>query len=315
MGKATALISATLVGASILLIISVDRHSVIPTSASVPITSDPETSTPVPPETSAPLRMQASSEPSTTPSADPAPQPSPQVAEQVRTAVRRTVPSATVGVEVYDRAAGTALTSLDADQPFPSMSVVKLFIALDVLHQNGWALPSASTQQQISQMLSASDDDIASALWSSDGEGAIIERDAQLLSLTGTKPPTDAGEWGDTPTTPQDLVTTYRYIEDQLPAADRDLLYQAMYNASRTAADGFDQYFGIPNGLPGSTWAIKQGWGSSGSDAEMNTTGLVDADARYVVVVLASAPLSAYSILPAALTDGTAELRGLLSNP
>lgn len=43
----------------------------------------------------------------------------------------------------------------------------------------------------------------------------------------------------------------YRYTMDTLPDADRALLYNAMYHASETAADGFDQYFGIPDGLPG----------------------------------------------------------------
>ncbi|GLY69823.1 hypothetical protein Atai01_64420 [Amycolatopsis taiwanensis] len=128
-------------------------------------------------------------------------------------------------------------------------------------------------------------------------------------------PPEDPGEWGDTLVTPQDLVTTYNYLADNLPPPAHDLLYNALYHASRTAADGTDQYFGIPDGLPGTTWAIKQGWGSSGTKAELNTTGLVGADARYVVIVLASAPLSAYRQLPVALTNGTAQLAGLVSGP
>ncbi len=234
---------------------------------------------------------------------------------EVGTAVRKTVPGATVGVEVYDRDTATVLTSLGADHQFPSMSLVKLFIALDVLHQNNWELPGVPMQQRLTRMLSGSDDQIANALWSSNGGPAIVDRVVRLLGLTGTEPPEDPGEWGDTLVTPQDLVTTYNYLADNLPPPAHDLLYNALYHASRTAADGTDQYFGIPEGLPGTTWAIKQGWGSSGAKAELNTTGLVGADARYVVIVLASAPLSAYRQLPAALTNGTAQLAGLVSGP
>lgn len=97
------------------------------------------------------------------------------------------------------------------------------------------------------------------------------------------------------------------------PTPDRDLVLGALGDAPRTAADGFDQYFGIPDGMPNTGWAIKQGWGTSGSDALMSSTGLVGTDLRYVVVVLASAPASSYSELPAVVTAGTAALAGLIA--
>ncbi|MBA2471477.1 MAG: hypothetical protein H0V41_04240 [Pseudonocardiales bacterium] len=85
---------------------------------------------------------------------------------------------------------------------------------------------------------------------------------------------------GDTLITPQDMVTGYRYLTDQVPGPDRDLLLGALADAPRIASDGFKQYFGIPDGLPHTTWAIKQGWGTSGSQAVMESTGLVGSDLR-----------------------------------
>lgn len=217
-------------------------------------------------------------------------------------------------MEVYDRQTGAVVTSLNADQQFAAMSVVKILIAVDVLAQNNWAPPDPDTQQNLHQMLSASDDAIADELWESDGGAAIIARDVALLGLTGTEPPADPEEWGDTRITAQDISTVYRYLTGTAPAADRDLFYSSMANAPKTAADGTDQYFGIPDGLPATTWAVKQGWGTSGSDAVYNTTGLLGPDSRYVVVVLTSAPARYYAELPKALTAGTGQLAGALTS-
>jgi hypothetical protein len=227
-------------------------------------------------------------------------------------AVRDHVPAAQVGLEVYDRKSRTVLARADATRQFPAMSVVKLLIAVDVLARNQWALPAPATRQQLTTMLSTSDDDLANRFWEAGGGGAVIDRDIALMGLQGTAPPAEPSEWGDTEITARDTVTVYRYIVERIPAPARDLLYDAMSDAPRIAADGTDQYFGIPDGLPGSAWAIKQGWGSSGADADYDTTGLVGADARYIVVILAQAPINAYPALPAALTAGTAHLADLL---
>ncbi len=222
------------------------------------------------------------------------------------------LPDAQVGFEVFDRQNNTVLTSQDAGQQFASMSVVKLLIALDALASDNWMTPDEATQQELHQMLAHSDDDIANNLWTTNGGPAIVTRMAGLLGLTGTQPPEDPSRWGDTLITPQDMVTVYRYITDQLPNPARDLLLGALTDAPQTAADGFDQYFGIPDGMPNTTWAVKQGWGTSGSQAVMNSTGLVGTGLRYVVVVLASAPANSYSTVPAVVTAGASALAGLV---
>ncbi|MGH3830368.1 MAG: hypothetical protein ACRDRS_07920 [Pseudonocardiaceae bacterium] len=235
-------------------------------------------------------------------------------AASVTQAMRAVLPSAKVSFEVYDRQTDTVLTSQNADQPGAAMSVVKLLIALGALDRDNWAAPDNATQQEIHQMLAASDDQIADSLWTVDGGPAIVTRMVSVLGLTGTRPPADPGEWGDTLITPQDMVTVYRFITDQLPNPDRDLVLGALADAPRIATDGTNQYFGIPDGMPHTTWAIKQGWGTSGSQAVMNSTGLVGTDSRYVVVLLASAPENAYSTLPAAVTAGAGALASLVGS-
>jgi hypothetical protein len=223
------------------------------------------------------------------------------------------LPNAQNGFEVFDLQTGAVLTSHNASQQFAAMSVIKLLIALDVLAKDNWETQDGTTQQEIHQMLADSNDEIANRLWTAGNGPAIVTRMVSQLSLTGTQPPDDPGEWGDTLTTPQDMVTVYRYITEQLPGADRDLLLSALADAPNFAADGFDQYFGIPDGIPHTNWAIKQGWGTSGSQAVMGSTGLVGTDLRYVVVVLASAPADSYSTVPAVVTAGAGALAGLVS--
>ncbi len=234
-------------------------------------------------------------------------------ARQAQLAMHAVLPNARDGFEVFDLQTGTVLTSRHAGQQFAAMSVVKLLIALDTLARNNWATPDGAAQQEIHQMLADSDDEIANQMWTTGGGPAIVTRMVNRLGLTGTQPPEDPGEWGDTLITAQDMVTVYRSLTDQVPDSDRDLLLGALADAPRIAADGFNQYFGIPNGMPHTTWAIKQGWGTSGSQAVMESTGLVGKDLRYVVVVLASAPANSYSTVPAVITAGASALASLVS--
>jgi hypothetical protein len=250
------------------------------------------------------------------PKANPAPPPvnNPVFAQNAQRAIQAVESDARVGVEVFDRQTGVVLTNLNETHQFPTMSVVKLLIALEVLYRNGWALPSAATQQDLARMISYSDDAIASNLWGAYGGPDLVTHMAGVIGLRGTEPPpSDDGEWGDTLTTPADMVTLYRYIAERLPAPDRNLIVDAMDNTTLIAADGTKQYFGIPNGLPRSRWAIKQGWGTSGSRAVVNTTGLIGTDDRYVVVVMTSAADGSESALRSAITSGTGKLAELVS--
>ncbi|MBV8993385.1 MAG: hypothetical protein JO287_06715 [Pseudonocardiales bacterium] len=228
----------------------------------------------------------------------------------MKQATQAVLPAAQVGFEVFDRATGRVLASQDADRQVASMSVVKLLIALDVLAGNNWVTPEPGMAQQLHQMLANSDDQIADNLWTAGGGPAIVSRMVSLIGLTGTRVPDDPNQWGDTLITPQDMVAVYRYITDQLPKSDQDLILGALSDTPKIAADDFNQYFGIPDGLPNTSWAIKQGWGTSGSQAVMNSTGLVGPDWRYVVIVLAAAPADLYATLPAVVTAAAGALTG-----
>ena len=234
-------------------------------------------------------------------------------AAEVNQATQAVIPNVRVGFEVFDRVNSTVLASQDADQQVAAMSVVKLLIALDALVGDNGGSPDHAMRSGLHRMLADSDDQIANELWTAGGGPAIVIRMAGLLGLTGTAPPGDPGIWGDTLTTPRDIVTAYRYLTDHLPQADQDLVLGALAASPQIAADGFDQYFGIPRGMPNASWAVKQGWGTSGFQAVMNSTGLVGPQWRYVVVVLAYAPGSSYSRLPAAVTAGAGALASLVS--
>ncbi|GAB3584453.1 hypothetical protein GCM10027445_60640 [Amycolatopsis endophytica] len=294
------MLPAAVFGAVVMLVFTAERHQVTPTAGTVAQVSLPTTS-----------RTSVSATPGDTVSPAPTPDPVPAeddtVALRVREAVQAKIASAAVGVEVYDRQTGVVLTQVDAERQFSSMSVVKLLIALDVLRSGG------TGRSSLSRMISTSDDTIASSLWVQQGGTSIVTRMADLIGLTGTEPPSSAGQWGSTKLTAADVVRIYNYIEDDLPDDDRKLLYDAMYHATESGADGTNQYFGIPDALPRTTWAIKQGWGTSGSQAVYNTTGLIGDDARYVVVVLTSAPSRYYRTMPVALTTGTRALSELVT--
>jgi len=243
-------------------------------------------------------------------------QPSPQaLAQQMQAAIVAASPGTQVGIDVVDTSTGATVAELNSGRQFYTASVVKLLIALDDLNSQGWQADPA-TASQLGQMLSTSDDDIADALWDTDGGDAIITRMAGLIGLSGTQAPSDPDQWGETLTTAQDVVAIYRYL-GTVPEPARDVIMNGLQGAQQTAADGTDQYFGIPDGLTGADWAIKQGWMSLDSSTTLDTTGLVGAGPgkplHYAVVVLSSQPASvSWSSGGAALTAGVRVLQGKL---
>ncbi|EMD22375.1 serine hydrolase [Amycolatopsis azurea] len=188
--------------------------------------------------------------------------------------------SATV---VFDRTSGEQVVGNHGDERFRTASVVKLFIALDAITRG----PRKSDEAQIHRMLSKSDDAIANTLWTRNGSSAIVTRTVAAIGLKNTTPPADAGRWGDTLSTADDIVATYRHIL-ALPKAKRNLILKPLREAPRTAADGFDQHFGIPSAFQDRPWAVKQGWAAGHGAVDAHTTGLVGGGDRYIVVILSS---------------------------
>jgi len=220
-----------------------------------------------------------------------------QLLDAVTEALNENSPKAELGFTVYDRVTGTTVLSTGADTPMYTASVVKLLIAIDSLRKNNWDTTSDNAED-ITEMLEGSNDSTASSLWVEDGGTSIIARMAALIGLRHTVAATDPGQWGMAKASPNDVVAIYQYIDTQLPVNASQLIMSALAGSKSTADDGFPQRFGIPDGLPGSTWAVKQGWMVLKSSLVLNTTGVVGPNSRYVVVMMTQ------------LRAGTSEAKG-----
>lgn len=237
-------------------------------------------------------------------------QPAPRkgnVGERLRLAAARAEPGTTIGAVVYDRTTGRSPVAYNAEHGFRSASLVKLLIAIDVLERGA----GAADREQVARMLMMSDDGLASMFWVREGGPAIVTRTGAELGLTGVAPPEVSGQWGQVVVTPRDVVAIYRHVLG-LPAADRDLIVTALGAAPRVAADGFDQHFGIPDGLT-AQWAVKQGWGSNDQARVLHSTGLVGPHFRYVVVLLTEHPLgTGWPACARSVTAAASALHGAL---
>lgn len=186
--------------------------------------------------------------------------------------------SSDVGLALLDLHTGQVV-SAQGDKPFYSASLSKLVVAFDALRQQ----PSDEDRDLIRRALSASDDNAMDVLWTRfDGMGAI-GRVAAEAGLTGTHAPDDPSQWGEVVITANDMVRLYEHI---LASPERDEIIAALSSATATAADGFDQAFG----LLGVTGAYaKQGWMYYlPSDVYLHSAGVVDD--RYAVAVLTTSP-------------------------
>jgi beta-lactamase class A len=183
-----------------------------------------------------------------------------------------------VSVAVMDLTTGQVI-SHDGDKQFYSASLSKLILAADALQQP----LSDDDQDLIHRALSASDDEAMDVLWTRfDGMDAI-GRVAAEAGLTGTHAPDDPSQWGEVVITANDMVRLYQYV---LASSERDEIVAALSSATATAADGFDQEFG----LLGVTGAYaKQGWMYYlPSDVYLHSAGVLDN--RYAVAVLTTSP-------------------------
>lgn len=190
-----------------------------------------------------------------------------------------------VGAVVFDRQRGAVVESTGADTEFTSASIVKLLIALE-------AVDNGTDVQTVHDMLAHSDD-IASQLWVDNGGSQLVSQWTTRIGLENMRPPADAGRWGDTPVTASDIVRIYRYLLDEAPARLSKPVLAALRDASPQGADGFDQYFGIPNAVPHSEpFAVKQGWSCCNPSRILHTTGLLGTRSRYIVAVLTEQPVN-----------------------
>ncbi|HEX6358523.1 hypothetical protein [Actinophytocola sp.] len=266
-----------------------------PTIATAPAQTSPSQTTPP--------AATPSSPPATSPEVGPRLDPQPLLA-----AAQGIEPNTTLGAVVFDRVTGRELLAMDPDRQFRSASLVKVLIAIDALRSGG---ANPMERQRIANMLSTSDDGIASSLWVKYGPD-IVPRMAATLGLQHTEAPEVAGKWGEVKVTARDMVRVYQYVMDNLLPEDHKLIVDALARASEVAADGFNQFFGIPHGL-NTQWAIKQGWGNNSTAMVLHSTGLVGGGYRYVVILLTEHPLgSGWRRAAESVTAAAGALTGLL---
>lgn len=177
-----------------------------------------------------------------------------EIAAEITAAVDRAVAEAVdmdLGVAVLDLETG-ALVGNGGDTPFRTASLSKLIVAVDVLEAGA----SDEDFDYLRRALTVSDDNAMNALWTlHDGEGAVA-RVAEKAGLRDTAAPDDPSQWGEVEMSAADVVRLYRYVLEELPDEARDFIVSALSSAPATAADGFDQEFGLL-GLGG---YAKQGW-------------------------------------------------------
>ncbi|MCV7290743.1 serine hydrolase [Mycolicibacterium wolinskyi] len=205
---------------------------------------------------------------------------------------------ADITVAVLDRNTGQII-STGANQPFPIASVVKLFIADDLLLQEskGETELSPADRKSLDIMLRSSDDSAAQNFWDRSGGNAVISRVVARYGLTGTTAPYN-GHWDVTQSTASDLVRYYDMLLDGaggLPPEQANVIIGNLAQSTPTGTDGYPQRFGIPDGLSGEPVAVKQGWFCcwNGGNQLHVSTGAIGPERRYVMAISSLDPTSA----------------------
>lgn len=212
-----------------------------------------------------------------------------------------TADAATSGADitavVLDRTTGE-IASSGANQSFPIASVVKLFIADDLLLQEseGKTTLSAADRASLDAMLRSSDDSAAQNFWDRSGGNAVIARVKARYGLAGTTAPYN-GHWDVTTSTASDLVRYYDMLlngSGGLPREQANIIVGDLAQSTPTGNDGYPQRFGIPEGLYAEPVAVKQGWFCcwSGPNQLHVSTGVIGADRRYVMAISSLDPTS-----------------------
>jgi hypothetical protein len=204
----------------------------------------------------------------------------------------------TIGFAVLDRVTGEYQDNgPSAHQRIESASVVKLFIADDLLHRRdlGQISLSAADISDMTRMLRESYDAAANRFWSSFGSNGIVSAVIARYGLTETGLTSNTRYWGNTLITAHDMVLYYQRLLDGsggLSAGSRDFIVDQLRQSTPRGADGDWQYFGLHDGLPGEpVIAQKQGWMCCVNGAAYrHSTGVLGPDARFVVAALTKEP-------------------------
>lgn len=212
----------------------------------------------------------------------------PDLGAAVTAASAATAGRGQVGIAVLDRETGRLYENGDAHTRMRSASVVKIFVAENLLdrQRRGQITLDAGDRRRFESMVRSSDDAAMSALYSKYGLVQIVADVARKYGLTEIGPPPTPGYWGMFQISANDVVAFYRgMLDGGLVPADRDDLLGLMRGATPNGIDGFYQFFGIPDALGrGQTYGIKQGWMCcQEGQRRLHTTGILGPDARFAV--------------------------------
>ncbi|MGY1633218.1 LppW family protein [Geodermatophilus sp. SYSU D01186] len=187
--------------------------------------------------------------------------------------------------ELAAAAAGNDL----AGRPLPTASLVKLFIAEDLLHmaRQGAVTLTPDDRDRMAEMVRRSSDPIASDLWVRFDGDRLVRDVAARYGLRATAPPPVRGQWGETTTTARDLASFLARLPVVAHPDDAAALTAWMREPAPAAADGFDQRFGVLGAVPAGA-AVKQGWMCClGGMRHLHSVGVVG---THVVVLLSEVP-------------------------
>jgi hypothetical protein len=192
----------------------------------------------------------------------------------------------TISVVVLD-AAGDELFEEAPQTATYTASLVKLLVVEQLLvdDEAGTVELTSADLALMERAIEASDDEAMDTLWVRYDGADLVAAAATRLGLTATNPPTTAGQWGQTTTTAADVATALATIGDSLDADDAATFLGWLRSTTASAADGFDQEFGVLAGATTGAIAAKQGWMCCvDAQRQLHSAGLL-ADGRVVVLL------------------------------
>ena len=196
-------------------------------------------------------------------------------------------------VAVVDRTTGALVAENNGGQVFNSESILKLFTAAFYLTESEGP-PESWLVDDLRTMITTSDNGIQTDLWDYEIIPTIAER--YDLADTSNGYAASPESWGSDRTTATDqALFLYRMSVDPEVGP---LLMTWMAATAPTAADGFDQSFGLA-ALTGGHGS-KQGWSDPDwSPANLHSVGWTG---RYFVAILQTSPTATYATMRATST-------------
>ncbi|WP_249523564.1 serine hydrolase, partial [Modestobacter marinus] len=201
----------------------------------------------------------------------------------------------TIAAVVLDGAGADLVVTPDADEPRYTASLVKLLVVQQLLARDaaGAISLTGDDTDRMRRALTVSDDRAMSLLWDRWGGAELVTTAAAQFGLTGTRLPSERGQWGEVVTTARDQATFLTGLPAQLDPEQLAAMTSWLQGATDRAADGFAQDFGFlsPSAGTAEPVAAKQGWMCCvDSRRQLHSVGVL-ADGR-VAVLLGDFPSS-----------------------